>query len=195
MAIRVSMIRQGPAVGSHVKLGEQYAQSASRVYIISTWAIENTSEVPAKLDFRVRLNWAKSWGDDTWFEYAPQDGVRTDIFSREGGSPAITNLGSKLGSGVITTPVPGRARIDFPMGIILPGPSTSPTMQAFWSRQAYYDFNFLVAPHQVHGDGFTRLGEHEFKQFMRLHMEPSGALRAVALTRGIQSPTLDIFVA
>jgi hypothetical protein len=195
MALRISSVGPSRGIGSHIKLGNQGGQNTNRIMFISTWAVENTSDVEARLDYRVRLNWAKSWGDDTWFEYAPQDGVRTDIFSRSGGSPAMTIQGARTGGATIVTPVPPRATIDYQMGIILPGPLASDGMRTFWSKEKYYDFNLLVAPHEVTGGQFTRIGEHEFKGFVRLYMDGiSGALRALPVTGGLQSPTLIVHV-
>ena len=158
-------------VGSHLSMGTMGIAAAKQIYFISQWSIVNPSSVAIPTEFRVRLNWAKSGGDDTWFEYAPQDGVRRDFFFENTGVESFTLHGASRSRRRVDILIPANKTTKLTMGMAIPGPAASARAQEFWSRHSFYDFNFLVAPHQIMGTtSFKRIGEHEFKQVARLDM-------------------------
>lgn len=137
------------------------------ILVTATWALHNSGSTLVEFDARIRLNWAKAFRDDTWFEYTPEGGVRTDFIFSETGIPVRTLFGaSRVSSVTRGRAIPGQATYGF--GFVLPGPAAPPAAAAFWARETFFDFNFLVAPYEIKSGSFRELGEHEYKQFARM---------------------------
>lgn len=152
---------------SHQMSGDVSMAGRREILVTATWALQNSGSTLIEFDARIRLNWAKAFRDDTWFEYTPDGGVRTDFIFSQTGIPVRTLFGaSRTSSGGRPRANPGHGTYAF--GFVLPGPAASAAAAAFWARENFFDFNFLVAPYEVKPGSLRELGEHEYKQFARM---------------------------
>ena len=156
-------------IGSHQSKGVIHAEGSKNIYVFATWMITNESPSPLEMDYRVRLMWAKGGNDQNWFEYNPQEGIKNDIFRNRTGTPVVTLHGASVESPRTKQIMQGRQQHTFSMGFVLPGPGRSVALASFWRDQEYYDFNFLVAPHEIKDGKIRKIGEHEFTNFARVY--------------------------
>lgn len=159
-------------LGSHEQAGDVSGAGQTRLFFIATYTLRNTGGLPLPFDYRVRLNHAKAGGDPTWFEYTPERGVTEDFIHSQTNSHGL--IVTLHGASRTTQPtlgnIAGKTTVRLSMGFALPGPAISRAMGAFWGQEPFYDFNVLVHPYEILGTGPKRLAEHEWKQFVRLHM-------------------------